>query len=194
MHQYPNTYGSGARVFTGFNGYQGTAFYWRNGNAEYGKLSGYPLKLDAGSYKLTFAQAAWKESPKYKVQILNASTNKVIAESSTYTATPNANGSTVANISSAKTYELPFDITTAGNYSIRFVNMTTSGTFQEFLLLECRINTVATEEPDAIDGIAAEGKKSFGIYSPAGTKLNALQPGVNIIREADGKTRKVWVK
>ena len=192
IHQYPNTYGSGARVFTGFNGYQGAAFYWRNGNAEYGKLSGHPLKLAAGSYKLTFAQAAWKESPRYKVQILNTN-EKVIAESSTYTAAPNANGSTVANIASAKTYELPFDITTAGNYIIRFVNMTTGGTFQEFLLLECRINTVEKEEPDGIASLSSDSKSSAGIYSITGVKQQSLQPGLNIIRTPEGKARKVLI-
>ena len=192
IHQYPNTYGSGARVFTGFNGYQGAAFYWRNGNAEYGKLSGHPLKLAAGSYKLTFAQAAWKESPRYKVQILNTN-EKAIAESSTYTAAPNANGSTVANVASAKTYELPFDITTAGNYIIRFVNMTTGGTFQEFLLLECRINTVEKEEPDGIASLSSDSKSSAGIYSITGMKQQSLQPGLNIIRTPEGKARKVLI-
>ena len=178
--------------FKGFNGYQGAAFYWRNGNAEYGKLSGYPLKLAVGSYQLTFAQAAWKESPRYKVQILNAS-EKVIAESSTYTAAPNANGSTVANVSSAKTYELPFDITTAGNYIIRFVNMTTGGTFQEFLLLECRINTAEKEKPDGIASLSSDSKSSADIYSITGVKQQSLQPGLNIIRTPEGKARKVLI-
>ena len=192
VHQYPSNYGSGARTFAGFTGYQGKALYWRNTNAEYGKQAAYPLKLAVGDYKLTFAQAAWKGAPQYKVQILNAS-GRVIAQSATYTATPDANGNTTANLTNAKTYELPFSITTEGNYTVRFVNMTTGGTFQEFLLLECRINTVYKEEPNAIGGIAAQHKPA-GIYSPMGVKLNSLQKGLNIIRDADGKTRKVLVK
>ena len=127
------------------------------------------------------------------MQILNAS-NKVIAQSATYTATPDANGNTTANLSSAKTYELPFSITTAGNYTVRFVNMTSGGTFQEFLLLECRINTVYKEEPNAINALDAQSNSIAGIYSLTGVRLNALQKGVNIIRDADGKTRKVLVK
>ena len=193
VHEYPNSYSSGARTFAGFTGYQGKAFYWRDDNAEYGKQSAYPLNLKVGDYKLTFATAAWKGTPKYKAQIINASTNKVVAESSTYTAAPNANGNTAASIKSAKAYELPFTIETAGKYLIRFVDMTSGDGMHEFLLAECRINTVA--EADAIIAVQdKESNKPAGIYSPSGVLLQHMQPGLNIIRTKDGEVKKVLLK
>ncbi len=189
VHQYPNSYTAGGRTFAGFTGYQGKALYWREGYADYGAQSAYRLALEAGSYKLTFATAAWKLTPKYKVQILDTKDN-VVAESATYTATPNANGNMGANLTAAKTYELPFTIDQKDNYIIRFVNMSNSSGYDEYLLLECRINTMGT--PDGIEGISlADDAPTVGIYSITGAKLNALQHGVNIIRTADGKTRKV---
>ena len=191
VHQYPNKYDAGARTFAGFTGYQGKALYWRNGSAEYGKQAAYPLSLEAGEYKVTFAMAAWKSTPKYKMQILDASGNAVV-ESDTYIATPNANGNMGANIKAAKTYELPFTVTEAGKYTIRFTDKTTGEGFHEFLLLECRINAV--ESPDAIIATSAETNSTLpvGIYSPSGIRQQSLQKGLNIIRTADGRTRKVF--
>ncbi len=141
VHEYPNSYSSGARTFAGFTGYQGKALYWRNVSAEYGRLSDYPLHLTEGDYKFTFALAAWKGTPKFKAQILDAN-DKVVAESANYTSAPNANGSSSANISSAKTYELEFNIEEEDNYVIRFLNTNNGGGLEEHLLLECRVNTV----------------------------------------------------
>ena len=191
LHQYPNSYSAGARTFAGFQGFQGKAFYWREVYAEYGRQNAYPLTLEPGSYKLTFTMAAWKVNPKYKAQILDEK-NNVIAESSSYYAYPNANGSTSANLTTARTYELPFDIEETGKYTIRFTNTSNSGNLDEYLLLECRINTEAIA--DGIEGVGADAiaAQEAGIYSITGMKLHALQPGINIIRTADGKTHKVY--
>ena len=151
VHKYPDSYSSGARTMAGFSGYQGKALYWRNSSAEYGNQTNFPLHLTAGQYKLTYANAAWKGTPQYKVQLLNASTNAVVAESKTHTATPNANGNSAANLTSAPAYELPFSTQADGNYIVRFIDATTTGGYHEFLLLECRINTVQQVFGD-IDG------------------------------------------
>ena len=143
-HQYPNSYSSGGRTFAGFTGYQGKALYWREVRAEYGTQSKYPLTLEAGDYKLTFATAGWKATPTYKAQILDSKKN-VIAESEVQTAQPNAGGNSSADLSRSETHELPFTISEPGNYIIRFVN--TGGGFDEFLLLECSIKTVEKEQP-----------------------------------------------
>ncbi len=189
IHEYPNSYGSGSRTFMGFTGYQGKALYWRVGKAEYGMQSAYPLTLKAGKYKLSYAMAAWKYTPQYKVSIINKSTGKVVATSSTYTATPNADGNTAANLTSAKLYELEFSVTESGNYVIRFQNA--GGGFEEFLLLECRINT----DPSAIqDIILDESVRPAGIYDINGVRYETLQRGLNIIVTTDGKVRKFMMK
>ena len=156
--------------------------------------SAFPLSIEPGNYKLTYAMAAWKGSPKYKVEILNKSTNDVIASSESYTAYPNANGNSSAAVSSARARELAFTIDKKTNYVIRFSNMSNSGAFDEYLLLECRINSV--EAPNGIELVEDETNESqpIGIYNLSGVKQQGLQKGVNIIRGADGKTRKVFVK
>ena len=91
-----------------------------------------------------YAMAAWKGSPKYKVQILNLATDKVIAVSETFTAVPNANGSSSANLALAAKRELEFSIEEDGDYVIRFSDE--SGAFDEYLLMDCRIYEVEKEE------------------------------------------------
>lgn len=149
IHEYPNTYDRGARSFSGFNGYQGKALYWREQYAEYGAQSAYPLELKAGEYKLTYAMAAWKGSPEYKVEILDASGN-AIASSETFTAAPNAEGNTSADVSSATLRELSFKVDKTAKFRIRFSNQSAAGGgLREFLLLACKVNVIQYfDEPD----------------------------------------------
>ena len=191
VHEYPETYGQGARTFTGFTGYQGKALYWRNDCAEYGRQDAFPLMLAAGSYELSFATAAWKEAPQYRVKILSTD-DTVIAESDVYTATPNASGSTSANLTSAQAAELSFTISEAGNYIIRFEDATNAGGLHEFLLLDCVITS--TSIPDAIRIVNADGAESTIIYGIGGEQRHTLQRGLNVIRTADGKSKKVMVR
>ena len=189
VHEYPNSYGSGSRTFAGFTGYQGKALYWRNGKAEYGQQSTYPLTLEPSDYKLTYAVAAWKGSPSYKVEIINAQTNSVIASSSTFTAAPNAEGNTAANIASAVSRTLSFTLASKTKCIIRFTD--TSGGYDEFLLAQCRINSVVT---DGITTGTVNRSMPVGIYAPDGRMIRSVQRGLNIIVNPDGTTRKVMVK
>lgn len=190
VHEYPQTFSQGARVFSGFGGYQRKALYWRNSSAEYGRQSNYPLTLEAGSYKLSYAMAAWKETPRYRVSIVNVSSGTTIATGSTYTASPNASGNSSANLSSAQLRTLEFTVTTAGKYVIKFTDMTSSGGLHEFLLLECRLNTTT---PVGIKSLPSSPQEE-GIFDISGRRQNTLQRGLNIVRTADGRTQKVMVK
>lgn len=190
IHAYPTSYSSGARTFTGLTGYQGKALYWRNTSAEYGRQSAYPLKLAPGSYELYFAVAAWKESPAYQVNILNAS-GSIIASSAQYTAAPNINGNNVGNISTAVRRTLKFDVATAGNYIIQFRNKTNAGGYQEFLLAECRLRDLNTT---GISTVSAASRWPRGIYGPTGVHRQTLQTGLNIVVDADGNVKKVMVR
>ncbi len=188
IHEYPDSYSSGSRTFVGFTGYQGKGLYWRIGKAEYGMQSGYPLTLEAGSYKLSYANAAWKATPKYKVSILNKSTGKAVATSAVHTAAPNANGSTSADLSSAQLHELAFDITEAGNYVIRFQN--NGSGYDEFLLLECRING----KPDGVETLMDDSSEVKAVYDIHGVRLQSMQPGLNIVVMKNGTVRKLMIK
>lgn len=188
IHEYPNSYGSGARTFAGFTGYQGKALYWRVNVAEYGRQSAYPLTLEPGSYKVTFAMAAWKETPRYRARILG-SNNAIVAESPLYSATPNANGNTSANLTSTKEYELAFDIKQKGNYVISFAN--NGSGFDEFLLMECRINSVVSDGIFLATNENGEDISQVKIYNTSGVQLPSLQKGMNIIVYPNGNTRKI---
>jgi hypothetical protein len=189
VHEYPNNYSSGARTFSGFSGYQGKGLYWRINNCEYGRQKAYPLTLEPGAYKLLFAMAAWKERPQYTARIQSAGGNSVIASSEVYTATPNANGNTSANLTSAKINELPFEIKEKGDYVISFVNNGTG--FDEFLLLDCRLKI---DQAAGILSLTSEQSLPAGIYSILGIRRQALQRGLNIVVAEDGKIHKVMVR
>ena len=198
VHEYPNLYNSGARIMKGFTGYQSAALYWRNGSCEYGSQEKYPLELQAGHYKLTYAMAAWKGTPSYKAEVLDAEGNVIAcgADGSTaakFTATPNANGNTGASVTTAKTRTLSFQVTETGKYFIRFTNYNTNSGYQEFLLLDCQLNHDA--EAVGIHDIANESTQrnasTAGFYNMMGVRMPAAQRGINIIRTADGRTVKV---
>ena len=182
MHEYPSTFSQGARIMAGFTGYQGKGLYWREEYAEYGRQSAHPLTLTPGDYKLAFAMAAWKATPKYKVSILDAVTGSTIASSEVFTATPNANGSTSANVSSAVQHDLHFTVSTAGNYVIRFTNESrSSSAYDEYLLLSCSLRIVG--RPSAIRFVNAEGTDATTIHDLRGQRysnLHQLRQGIYI--------------
>ncbi len=190
VHQYPSSYTSGSRTFSGFSGYQGKALYWRVGKAEYGNQAGYPLHLAPGCYILSYANAGWKATPNYKVEVLGAN-DAVIATSGTQQAAPNANGNSAANLSSAVLRELPFTVEEEGNYVIRFSNLGSG--FDEFLLLACNINIdiIAT---DIATTPNEEAASVVAIYNLAGVKIPTLQRGYNLVEYSNGITRKVFIK
>ena len=192
VHEYPNKYGNGARVFDGFSGHQGKALYWRTGCAEYGRQTAYPLTLQPGKYKVGFSMAAWKGTPTYKVSVLNLTTGKALATSSVFTATPNANGVGTADLSSAQNRELEFTVTEAGKYVVRFAEATGGGGMIEFLLLECRVVPVTTAGIDIVSAPATSSMPA-GIYSLSGVRLSTMQRGINIVVSADGSVRRVMM-
>ena len=188
VHEYPNSYGQGARTFTGFNGYQRKAIYWREKNAEYGRQAAYPLTLEPGEYKLKFAMAAWAGAPQYKASILNAAGSS-IAASATLTAAPNTNKSLTADVSSAEIHELPFTVTEAGNYIISF---TCNGGYSEYLLLDCRVMSTSTT---GISSVANTTSGEAAYFDLQGRRLEAPVKGqIVILRSSDGKAKKILVR
>lgn len=189
VHQYPDNYGSGARIFTGFAGTYGKAFYWPGDYARYGTQAAFPLTLQPGDYELRFTVAAWKSSPVFKAQITTKG-GKAIATSTNYTATPNANGSTGANLSSARERTLPFTITEAGDYAINLVG---GGGWNEYLLLACSIHSVP-DDTGITRQILGGDDDQVEIFDITGKRLPALQQGMNIIRKNGEEVKKVFIR
>ena len=154
-------------------------------------MSKYPLTLEPAEYKLSYAMAAWKGTPKYKVQILSATDGTVVAESQVLTASPNANGQSSANLSSATKRTLAFTINQKGNYVISFTDQTSGSDLHEFLIVQCLINKTG-DVANGISLINAENpSEAVTIHDLSGKQLAAPRRGLNIIRTADGKVRKV---
>lgn len=188
-HQYPNSYGLGARILSGFAGYTGNALYWREQYAQYGSQSGYNLSLSPGKYKLKFAMAGWKQNPRYKVQILSVSPQMVIAESGEYVAAPDAAGNTGANVSGAELKEFEFNVASSNLYIVRFVNTDYISGYDEFLLLSCEIRKVL--DSNDVEIVPTDNIGISEIYNLQGVRQATLQRGVNIIRMSNGHTIKV---
>ena len=186
MHEYPNSYGSGARTFTGFGGWQERGFYWREVSAKYGMQDDYPLTLAPGKYKLTFVMAAWKGEPLYNVSIEDTA-GEILAEERGLQSAPNANGNKSADLSSAERHTLEFEITDETDYVIAF---TTEG-FSEHLLLECELRNTSDT---AIGNIFSDNDEVTEVYGMDGIKRNALKRGYNILKMKSGATRKVFIK
>lgn len=185
VRNYPASNGSGPRTFTGLVGYQTKALYWRTTSAEYGRNNSFLLTLEPGNYQLVYAMAGWKATPTYQAKILTAS-GTAVKTSANQTAKPNINGNYAGDVSSAVRNKLDFTVTTKGNYIIQFKEVGTG--MQEYLLLECRVRNMTVT---GIESISTE-PAAEGIYNASGVKTQELQRGLNIIRTADGKTRKIW--
>jgi len=188
VRNYPTSNGSGPRTFTGLTGYQGKALYWRTTSAEYGRQSSYPLTLQPGNYQLVFAMAAWKGTPTYQARIIR-SNGAAVKASATITAKPDLNGNGAGNISTAERQTLNFEVTAEGNYIIQFKEIGSG--MQEFLIAECRLRDLNTT---GITTVNAASRWPRGIYGPTGVHRQALQPGLNIVVDADGNVKKVFVR
>ncbi|MCR4957188.1 MAG: glycosyl hydrolase family 98 [Prevotella sp.] len=192
VHEYPSSYSSGPRTMVGFGGWQNKGLYWRNTSCEYGRQSAFPFTLEPGDYELTWAMAAWKGSPTYKASILPTGSSAALATSTTLTAAPNANGSTTANLTAAKTQKLEFTVKTKGNYVISFKTATDG--FLEYLLLDCRVKKVNNDS--AIDIITqqptADAQRYYDLQGRPVSKPRSGQ--VIILRSADGQSKKIICK
>ena len=189
LHSYPNTYSGGARTFVGFTGFQGKALYWRSKYAEYGRQENYPLELEPGNYRVTYAMAAWKNSPVYELQILDAANDNIIARSEQITAEPNANGDFSADISDTESLTFDFKIETKGRYVLRFNNVN-GGDWDEFLLLSCKMQTDSATEISSI--LCDSENVPVAIYGEDGIRHNALRRGINIVKMKNGETKKIF--
>ena len=118
----------------------------------------------------------------------------VKATATAYTATPTVERNLSANVSSATTRTLKFDILADGDYVISFTNATGGSDLDEFLLLDCQVNS--TEPSTDIETLAAtpSANNPRGIYDLAGRRRSAIGQGLNIVVTEDGKVKKVLTR
>ncbi len=192
IHQYPSSYGSGSRTFSGFVGTYNKGLYWKINKCDYGMQDNYRLNLRPGKYELTYAMAAWKGTPQCKAQITTTSGTVLAQEASYSTCTPNANGNGAADLSATPVRKLEFEVTKEANYVITFKNNGTG--FSEFLLLHCQLKM--TEDPSGVDALFVDADKAAvtEIVGVDGKVLPHLQKGINIIRVNGNIVKKVFIR
>ena len=135
---YPNTYGSGPRLFDFAAGGDFTkGLYFREGYVEYGSIEGYELTLEAGKkYNIHFNSAMWKDNgPNMTFEVLNEADEAVISE--TIKNTPNVNGSTAAVNNSTNT-TIQFIPDADGKYFLKW----SVGGFNEVLLANVSVKYI----------------------------------------------------
>ena len=193
IHEYPNSYSSGPRTMSGFNGSYSKALYWRNTSADYGSLTDCPLTLETGKYKMTYIISAWKSNPTYTAQILDSDGN-VIAQSASMAATPNANGSSTADLSDSPVQTIEFTVTKQGNYIINFKSNGSISGYNEFLLCSCAINKIPDTADITSTAVRDIKDKGYDIYNIQGIRLQSLQKGLNIISHKGMEIKKIWIR
>ena len=135
---YPNTYGSGPRLFDFAAGGDFTkGLYFREGYVEYGSIEGYELTLEAGKkYNIHFNSAMWKDNgANMTFEVLNEADEAVISE--TINNTPNVNGSTAAVNNSTST-TIQFIPDADGKYRLKW----SVGGFNEVLLANVSVKYI----------------------------------------------------
>lgn len=162
------------------------AFYFRSGTTEagnvtYGEESAYRLHLEPGKYSLSYSTLGWKAKPTMTCQVLNSSGTSIKSLVSTPEYIISSNGSTV-RITQMTNKQLDFEITTAGNYILRWNVVKASGGLNEVL-----VGNIKLVRHDDATGIistnASTGEEdSNAIYDLFGRKVSTLRKNTMYIR------------
>lgn len=195
-YRHAGNYTLGPRIM-GFSpeGAMQYAFYFRTGNSAagyvcYGDETDYRLALEPGSYTLSYSLLGWKTKPNITVQVLKVGTSTPIASLS---AAPqysiDANGSSV-RIVNVTDKQLDFEVTTAGNYLLRWVVPKSSGGYNEVLL--GNIGLVRHGGSSSIEQIGTfNGNAS--VYDLLGSPVEQMESG-KIYIENGNNTKAIILK
>ena len=179
VHEYNNTYGSGPRVYADFSntGEFTSAMYWRGwdgnvGYLTYGEQNDYKLHLTPGSYTMTFTNIAWTGTPSYTAAIVTEGGSEIVSQN--YSTTINMDGNRTAAItgSAADTKSLDFEITTEGNYVIRFSAAAGNELLLCALSVTRPVNNIYTMDFEGISGEQYNGGIPVGMVATVGSEVH----------------------
>lgn len=190
------SYSLGPRIM-GFSaeGLMQYAFYFRTGDAadgyvSYGEEKDCRLQLEPGKYTLSFSTVGWKANPEVTAKVKTTTGTDIASLVATPEHFVSANGSS-ARITEANDFALDFEITTTGNYVLKWDVAKSSGGFNEALLGNVKL-VRRDKDATAIQLTKASSANDvIGIYDIQGRALPRLQNGINIIKHTDGTTTKV---
>ena len=166
VRDYPNTYGSGSRLFDfGAGGDFTKGLYFREGYVEYGSTLDHELALTGGKrYTISFTTAMWKDNGnKTRFEIFNPAGEVAFVQ--VVDNTPNVNGSTGA-VNGAAKHSFKFTPEESGNYVLRWTSSgseTGDPAYMEIILANPQVkyipNVVGIEETQLLN-TALENAKS----------------------------------
>lgn len=192
---YPGNYSLGPRVMSfSAEGAMQYAFYFRAGDAgtgyvTYGEDSNNRLYLEPGKYTLSYSIVGWKAKPAVVAYVQTATGSRIAQLVASPKSSVSANGSS-ARITETTDEDLDFEITSAGNYVLKWVLSKSTAGFNEALLGNIRLVRHDDSEETGIPYLPSEqAARPYLIFNVQGQRLNSLQKGINIV---DGK--KVFVK
>lgn len=187
---YEGSYSLGPRIMEfSADGAMQYAFYFRSGTAgaglvEYGSENNYPLTLEPGKYTLSYSIVGWKGTPNVSAIVLKKGTTSSVKNQSTKpTVSVSQNGSS-SRINTTSDFTMDFEITTAGDYVLRWgIGKTTSG-YSEALLGNIRLvnnsetgispiivpQTDATKPYKFINNGRLYINKNGNLYTPSGAR------------------------
>ena len=119
----PNTYGTGARVFSFAEGGDFVkGLYYRDNYVSYGEYEDYLLPLEAGkAYDLHFNTARWKSSGQWtKFQII-APDGETVEYEEVIENNPDTNGGTGSPVKGSTAFDKSFEPATTGNYTLKWI-------------------------------------------------------------------------
>ena len=185
--RYAGNYSLGPRIMSfSAEGLMQHAFYYRagsdaNGYVSYGEESAYPLALTPGHYTLSYSMLGWKATPLCTAQVLTKQGTIVQSQTATPTSFISSNGSS-ARITQTADYSLDFDISTAGNYVLRWTVVKSNGGFNETLV--GNIKLVRHDDSAGISTLA-DGQSSADsrTYDLLGRQVSVRQPNTLYIRK-----------
>lgn len=174
-------YSQGPRIMSfSAEGAMQYAFYFRSGTdgegyVSYGEESKYRLALEPGKYTLSYSTVGWKANPTLKAQVLKSSGVVIKALASTPKSYVSTNGSS-SRITQTTDFKLEFEVTTAGNYLLKWIVNQASGGLNEALVGNIRL--VRHEESNAIDVLEEEIATSISpLYDLYGRQVNTPSSG-----------------
>lgn len=185
---YAGNYSLGPRVMSfSPEGAMQYAFYFRAGDAasgyvSYGEETKYRLNLEPGKYTVSYSLVGWKTKPSVVLYVNTASGSRLAYTTSTPKTSISTNGSS-SRITETSDKSLDFEITTAGNYILKWTVSKAASGLNEVLLGNIRLVRHDDSEETSVP-LLQEESAPYNIYNVHGQRLNSMQRGVNIV---DGK-------
>ncbi|MBO7247366.1 MAG: hypothetical protein J6V02_03365, partial [Bacteroidaceae bacterium] len=190
-------YGLGPRLFYfSPEGDFSTGLYFRGdnntrGTATYGSFDGYRVYLQPGNYKLSYSAVGWKATGSITASVVKPSgTSAIVSKTLSVKKHLNGQSGSSVRITSSSTAEIPFQITEAGNYQLRWTLPLSSGGLYEMIIGNIFItkieDTTQVEIIEDLDNQVVDVK----YYNLNGTEILEPEKGLYIIKVlySNGKT------